>query len=486
VITVGLNPSHVEFPADDPFQRFPGGAGGDPHAYLSSLNGYFRTEPYTKWFNPSFEPMLNGLDCSYYGGHSSVALHTDLCSVLATNPTWSKLEPGLRSKLQAKGVELWHDLVRYLSPDVIIISVAKKNADLIQFPATHGWRSIYTVKRENPYKVLAKQVRIDSDKRALVVFGRAANLPFGTISKATKRKIGAAMKDAGDNNRDQLCFVQFLHPGGEHRPDHNDVKEWNRGTHKRKFMRLSGRCVRRGKIHEGDVLAWGEWEAQSTVIQRIEDPVPHGPRYVFRPYYSLPKSYRGLQNTDPFIFEGFQYTGCQQHTVKGPTQLRFLNFGSVILFGSHVADQFALDTAFVVDHWVDFDQPSQSLRTSVSKGFWNVTLAALFANRPKGRGCSKTARSLRLYFGAIHQKPVEGMFSFFPARPCKEAPNGFARPIIDIPGIVNGSLKQGKRLNRQERLRDVVPLWERVCRQVEAQGCWLGVHADMPAGTVSR
>jgi len=26
---------------------------------------------------------------------------------------------------------------------------------------------------------------------------------------------------------DQLCFVQFLHPGREHEPETHDRKEWN-------------------------------------------------------------------------------------------------------------------------------------------------------------------------------------------------------------------------------------------------------------------
>jgi len=30
----------------------------DPDRYLASIDGYFRTAPYTAWFNPSFEPLL--------------------------------------------------------------------------------------------------------------------------------------------------------------------------------------------------------------------------------------------------------------------------------------------------------------------------------------------------------------------------------------------------------------------------------------------
>lgn len=40
-----------------------------------------------------------------------------------------------------------------------------------------------------------------------------------------------------------LCFVQFIHPGGEHRPDNARLINWNRGDHKRKFLLSRGRAV---------------------------------------------------------------------------------------------------------------------------------------------------------------------------------------------------------------------------------------------------
>jgi hypothetical protein len=30
---------------------------------------------------------------------------------------------------------------------------------------------------------------------------------------------------------DNLCFVQFIHPGGEHEPDDGVIKNWNRDDH---------------------------------------------------------------------------------------------------------------------------------------------------------------------------------------------------------------------------------------------------------------
>lgn len=56
VITVGLNPSRAEFPADDRFQRFPAAKGMYPAVmdgqfldrYVRALNDYFRVEPYAR------------------------------------------------------------------------------------------------------------------------------------------------------------------------------------------------------------------------------------------------------------------------------------------------------------------------------------------------------------------------------------------------------------------------------------------------------
>lgn len=277
---------------------------------------------------------------------------------------------------------------------------------------------------------------------------------------------------------DKLCFVQFLHPGGEHRPDQGNMKAWNRGRHQRKFMRVAGRCVREGETREGDLLFWGEWEAQSEVSSRIQRGLPQGPRYIYRPFYTIPASYRGLQNTDPFVFERFMYTLCQQHTVKGPTQLRFLKAGSVILFGSCIGESnFAIDTVFVIKDWIEHDQHTK-VHQRVPKAYCDVTLAAW--PDLDGGGCAYSNRSYRLYFGASYEEPVAGMFSFFPCQPWAGGGRGFARPTIELPGVITGPCKQGKRLNPQSSVSETARLWREVVRQVEMQGCWLGVHAKMP------
>ena len=108
VLTVGLNPSRREFPSESDFQRFPiaeGIAVSEVNPYLDALSTYFRTHPYRNWFR-SFEPMLNGLGASYYEGQDSTALHTDICTPVATDPTWSRLGRAARRVLHS-GMVCW-------------------------------------------------------------------------------------------------------------------------------------------------------------------------------------------------------------------------------------------------------------------------------------------------------------------------------------------------------------------------------------------
>ena len=89
VATVALNPSRAEFPPEAPFLRFPAAGSPEESSYLSSLFAYFQTAPYRSWFG-FYEQALLGMGSSYYGDSDAVALHTDIGSVLATDPTLSR------------------------------------------------------------------------------------------------------------------------------------------------------------------------------------------------------------------------------------------------------------------------------------------------------------------------------------------------------------------------------------------------------------
>jgi hypothetical protein len=103
-----------------------------------------------------------------------------------------------RARLMQEGVALWHRLVEYLEPDLIVISVASGLRRLIDFELAAPWQPIFTIERRKdgslkrrPYTVEAATIRLGGGKLTRIVFGRAAHTPFGLISNADKLAIGA-------------------------------------------------------------------------------------------------------------------------------------------------------------------------------------------------------------------------------------------------------------------------------------------------------
>jgi hypothetical protein len=200
VITVGLNPSRREFPDTDRFQRFPqashidgnGFDAADRPVYVQALSDYFRERPYSDWFRPSFKELLVGMGVSFCGEAPNTALHTDLCSPLATDPTWGKLGPQ-RELLRGSGVRLWHNLAGFLAPDVIVVSVRRSYLEEISFAPAGPPRVIFTIDRKAPYTVEVRDMVVSSERRTTLVFGRAAQKPFGTVDATDKRRIGATI-----------------------------------------------------------------------------------------------------------------------------------------------------------------------------------------------------------------------------------------------------------------------------------------------------
>ena len=198
VLSVGLNPSLHEFPSDAPFRRFPlaeGGAVSEPDLYLDALSAYYRNDPYRSWFS-SYEPMLNGMGASYYEGKPSAALHTDICSPVATDPTWSGLDRDHQKALEKEGGPLWHDLLEALRPQIVTLSVASHHLSRIRFKALSGWEGVHVFERteggalrKRPVDITARWCEV-SGEPTLFVFVPAAQTPLGRLSGSQKRETG--------------------------------------------------------------------------------------------------------------------------------------------------------------------------------------------------------------------------------------------------------------------------------------------------------
>jgi hypothetical protein len=280
---------------------------------------------------------------------------------------------------------------------------------------------------------------------------------------------------------DLLCFVQFLHPGGEHTPPSDGIMPWNTGAHRRKFLCASGAAADGRDVVRSELVLWSEWEPQSRVVEEYPKPVPDGPRWLHEPGWRPLEPGRWAQNTDPFVFgDHFHFTGCQQHKRRNglvePTQLRALRRGSVVLFGSCRRDRFVLDTVLVVDRYLDHTVSDHTdvLSGQVSETYRSVVL------EPWYRGNVPDYAAHRLYFGATPERPVDGMFSFAPCRRRADAPQGFARPIIELPGVITDTHKQSYKLNPQASIGACVELWEAVAEQVLGSGSLLGTRFDLP------
>ena len=200
IATVGLNPSQHEFPSpsEDPFLRFPNADSDDAAVYLSVLSSYFRNCPYRSWFG-SYEEVLQGMGATYYGAEENTALHTDIGSVLSTNPTWNKLDIQTRNQLTREGVPLWHDLIRCLQPDILFASIAWKwmNDGTIQLEPCASWEVIHTFEkkkeyrpRKSPVEIKARWYMHSTGHRFLIAHGRASQTPLGLLSNEQKRTAG--------------------------------------------------------------------------------------------------------------------------------------------------------------------------------------------------------------------------------------------------------------------------------------------------------
>lgn len=275
-------------------------------------------------------------------------------------------------------------------------------------------------------------------------------------------------------------FVHFPHPGPEHVPDGDDMP-WNRGSHARKFMLTEGRYLwdPTGSDEKGDVVFWGEWEGPSRVVRRWQ---PDGelPRFLHRPFWEVPNLPPGpRQNTDPWVFgDAFRYSNCKQlwGKPKRPTALQRLDVGSLILFGSTRQNHFVLDTAFVVGERVGEYRPGDGNPFGEDDAFFHSTLDSLTTYDDE-----ITHSTLTLYRGGTPADPVNGMFSFAPCHPHKDAGHRFARPIIELPGELNPRSRRAVAgAGRQRAVTDVASIWRQVVEQVMAQGAALAWRLELP------
>jgi hypothetical protein len=285
---------------------------------------------------------------------------------------------------------------------------------------------------------------------------------------------------------DPARFVQFPHPGGEHEMPASGTRPWRLAVrtnpHKRTFLQSPAtyRAGIAGADERGEVAFWGEWEGEARLVTRL-NPAPHGPRFLCRPdpHGALPRpDDRGTppQNTDPFVWgEAIRYAACRQDRNH---KLRTLGQGSLLLFGSSLGQGFVLDTVLVVGKWVDHHLTTyeHDLGPATSPEHLRTALRPWY-----GWGSEQT---FRLYLGATPEDTLDGMFSFVPCRRVSGSRSGFARPVIELPGLINPNTRMQARCSEAMASRELYDQWRAVSDQVIAAGLSLATRLDFPRSPV--
>jgi len=204
VITAGLNPSDAEFTLEKDSSRrnysmfrFKDFDGSVESAYKAQRD-YFKNFPYERWFgkssggNKGFQPVLNGMGyCYYENTNKNIAIHTDVCSPLATCPTWGKLEDSQKIKLIKKGKELWIKTVKELKPDLVLYSGIDEH--LFGIKREYDFSPIYTKSKDkygNPMKKKFELKKINAsfdDFKTTIIIGRnLQGTPYGVLGEEGK------------------------------------------------------------------------------------------------------------------------------------------------------------------------------------------------------------------------------------------------------------------------------------------------------------
>lgn len=277
---------------------------------------------------------------------------------------------------------------------------------------------------------------------------------------------------------DSAFVVQFPHPGPEHQPK-GEFMPWNVHPHRRKFMLSEGRYQDPdGSPAEGQLVFWGEWEGPSRVVRRWERQ-HHLPTFLHEPHVAEPPAHGFRQNTDPWVFgDRFHYSNCKQRTNKGrtTTSMQHLTDGSLVLFGSSMDARFVLDTVFVVGR----RQGTYTLRDhdhlEMNDAFKVATIESMASPED-----AQIDLQLTLYDGTTPQDPFEGMHSFVPCLAHDGDGPRFARPEIQLPGMINPDNRQSTLGSKKPRsIEEIREAWEKVVAQVRDQDLLLATHIELP------
>lgn len=326
-------------------------------------------------------------------------------------------------------------------------------------------------------------------------------------------------------------IVQFTHPGSEHGQENpsSDLKCWNTGPHKRKFLAAHGQYVDGDRLENGDLMFWGEWEPCSRV-ERLKHSGPSSdlPKWLHHPLWPCLENCRlkvgaanrksgakctpvkanrsggtcsgkepCCQNTDPYVFGScFKYFSCKQirhrnHAQKEDdvvaTILARLDPGSIILFGSTKGTgfdaRFLLDTVFVVGERIEYDPDAPATLPSLPQIDDLFLNSSFYASFPKAGRKPSRGLKLAIYLGATVGQD-DGIYSFVPAMIRGSNSSGFSRVELRASDFKHLGTTRNiltNNLNSAVRKTEVSKaaakaIWTVVRDKCRAKGCVQGVQ----------
>ena len=206
VVTIGINPSFNEFEEN----RFRKNI-KTPYSLEHSLCNYFRRDkgrnPYTNWFD-NYNKYLKEFNSTFKNipSYPNRVIHTDICSPLATNPTWSEIERRLKDDLFNEGFEIWKDLITELEPDFLVMAcpiktpLKEKLFNLLDVKEIDCIQTIIDKKDGNPrkpqniFKLTLNSISINNFPTKLIFGSVSLNKPFGSILDDDIKSMGQKTK----------------------------------------------------------------------------------------------------------------------------------------------------------------------------------------------------------------------------------------------------------------------------------------------------
>ncbi|HNX69753.1 hypothetical protein [Rivihabitans pingtungensis] len=266
-----------------------------------------------------------------------------------------------------------------------------------------------------------------------------------------------------------MRFIQYMHPAAQARTDASGLCPANPGPrHQRKFFQVASghwQAAPHAPVQEGPLAFWGSWEQATRYTPLPASSDKAAPVAAHQPVLSGRARHgkdavRALP-THPFVFDApFLFLPGKDSPNR---MLSRLEPGDIVVFGSHLHGQFALDTVFVVNGRtpVGDTQVSQLFRRVNDSCFDDTTLP--------------------VYRGACLNQPLGALVSFFPAKPATAGEiAAFNRPTLTPVGALEDLVQP--RLPHNFRGRETLlpagAVWDEICRQVMAQGCVLGLSAS--------